>query len=234
MNDPRQLYAAASLLFLGGAAFIWSRRAAAATDAGTVADAGADLGIESLGNPFDGLQGIADYFTEGITDMVNQVTPNQAAATNPQRLSAAGLVMLQKIESFSATPYKDDYAGTPEVEFSIGYGHQIKPGEVFTRITKEEGVQLLAVDVQSREAVVLRAVRVPINQAQFDALVIFAYNVGESAFLKSTLLRKLNAGDAAGAAAEFNRWIYSGGKVSASLQDRAVKQAALFQSGVYA
>lgn len=52
------------------------------------------------------------------------------------------------------------------------------------------------------------------------ALGSFVYNVGQGAFTKSTLLRKLNAGDVPGACAELKRWVYAGGKVLAGLVKR--------------
>ena len=52
----------------------------------------------------------------------------------------------------------------------------------------------------------LASVRVPLEQHQYDALFSFAFNVGGSAFLSSTLLKLINAGDMQGAAAQFDRW----------------------------
>lgn len=60
--------------------------------------------------------------------------------------------------------------------------------------------------------VVRKYVTVPLSQGEFDALVDFTYNLGEGNFRKSTLLKKLNAGDYAGAANEFDKWVYTNGK----------------------
>lgn len=51
-----------------------------------------------------------------------------------------------------------------------------------------------------------RLVRLPVNNHQFGGLLVFAFNAGLGALGQSTLLRKLNAGDVAGAAEEFLRW----------------------------
>ena len=72
----------------------------------------------------------------------------------------------------------------------------------------------------------------PINQNQFDAFVSFAYNVGCSAFRKSTMLRLFNQGYAPQAAAQFNRWTLGGGKVLAGLVSRRAAERALFASKV--
>ena len=49
--------------------------------------------------------------------------------------------------------------------------------------------------VRNYEAAVYRYVQVTLIQNQFDTLVSFAYNLGNAALQKSTLLPKLNAGD---------------------------------------
>src|SRR5690606_6833672 len=74
-----------------------------------------------------------------------------------------------------------------------------------------------------------RLVKVPLKQHQFDALVSFAYNAGIGNLRSSTLLRKLNARDFAGAALEFHRWNRSNGKVLPGLVRRRAAEALLFQ-----
>jgi lysozyme len=72
--------------------------------------------------------------------------------------------------------------------------------------TDEQVEAAFAKDLERFERVVNEAVKVPIPQHAFDALVSFAYNVGPTAFKNSTLVRVLNAGDTAGAAKQFDRW----------------------------
>lgn len=80
---------------------------------------------------------------------------------------------------------------------------------------------------------VTRYVQVPINQNQFDALVSFAYNLGVGQLRNSTLLRKLNMKNYAGAAQEFDKWIYADGKVLPGLVKRRKLERSLFeQQGV--
>ena len=73
------------------------------------------------------------------------------------------------------------------------------------------------------------AVKVPLNPNQFGALTSFTYNLGAGNLRSSTLLRKLNAGDYAGAAAEFARWNKAGGKVLKGLTRRRAAERALFE-----
>jgi hypothetical protein len=73
-----------------------------------------------------------------------------------------------------------------------------------------------------------RLVTVPLTQNQFDALVSFTYNLGEGALAESGLLRKLNAGDYAGAAPEFAKWVRAGGVILPGLVRRRAAEADLF------
>ena len=145
-------------------------------------------------------------------------------------VSVGGLAALKRREGFRATAYRDE-AGL----FTIGYGHKVKPGESFGALTEPEAEALLLADVGAAEAMIARYVTVPLTPGQHDALVSFLFNVDSDdngAFRDSTLLAKLNAGDAAGAAAEFARWRYvtvDGKKiVSAGLQTRRAGEAEQF------
>jgi hypothetical protein len=66
------------------------------------------------------------------------------------------------------------------------------------------------------------------TQNQFDALVSFAYNLGEGNLSSSTLRKLHNAGNHAGAKAEFGKWINAGGKPLAGLAKRRAVEAALY------
>jgi lysozyme len=57
-----------------------------------------------------------------------------------------------------------------------------------------------------------KLVHFSLTQQQFDALVDLTFNAGAGSFDHSTLLKLVNAGDYAGAAAQFGDWIYAGGK----------------------
>jgi lysozyme len=70
---------------------------------------------------------------------------------------------------------------------------------------------------------------VSLNQGQYDALVDFTYNLGPAALQGSTLLRKLNAGDYAGAAAEFPKWCHAGRAVLPGLVTRRARERAMFE-----
>jgi len=75
------------------------------------------------------------------------------------------------------------------------------------RITKQEAEGFLRLDVKDSEAAVKNLVTVPLTQNQFDSLVSFVFNLGQGAFAKSTLLRKLNSGDYSAVPAQLMRSI---------------------------
>ncbi|ALD90784.1 Lysozyme [Cupriavidus gilardii CR3] len=97
-------------------------------------------------------------------------------------------------------------------------------GQVYTR---EQCDDLLAKDLLEANAGVNSCVRVPLSEGQRIALVSFAYNVGRGQFCRSTLVRKLNAGDYVGACNELPRWIYAKGVKLPGLVNRREQERAL-------
>lgn len=97
-------------------------------------------------------------------------------------------------------------------------------------ITEADAVKYLKEDVQTAEDTVRRlvATSVPLTQNQFDALVSFVFNIGETQFASSTMLTKLKASDYAGAAEEFDRWKFAAGVVSNGLVNRRAKEKLFF------
>ena len=138
------------------------------------------------------------------------------------------LELIRRFEGFRGTPYKCP-AGVP----TIGYGStRYANGAVVTLqdapITQAQADHIMKATLTEYEDAVRRYAQVPINQNQFDSLVDFAYNVGAKALLKSTLLRKLNAGDTTGASAEFAKWVKGGGVTLPGLVTRREAERVLF------
>ena len=141
------------------------------------------------------------------------------------KTSAEGIAFIQHWEGTLLTAYRDS-GGV----WTIGTGHTGPEVRRGLTITAEQARQLLVADVAEAESAVA-AVRVPLSQAQFDALVSFAFNVGNDAFGGSTLLRKLNAGDYAAVPAQLNRWVYDNGKVVRGLVDRRKAEGDMWRFG---
>lgn len=143
------------------------------------------------------------------------------------QISDAGIRAIQDFEGFSPDRYADS-AGLP----TIGYGHLIRPHEqIPERISQAYATGLLRQDLNVAEACVNRLVQVDLTQAQYDALVSFTFNLGCGALSKSTLLKRLNAGDYHGAAREFLKWVYAGGRKIEGLVNRRVAERAMFMGG---
>src|SRR3954471_7900330 len=117
--------------------------------------------------------------------------------------------------------------------WTIGVGHTSSgcgPGE---SCTVAEAEQWLLEDLAWVEACLAGAVGVPLTQIQYDSLCSFVFNVGGTAFEDSTMLKKLNASDYDGAAAEFPRWVYDNGVVVQGLVNRRLAEQNLFLTGDY-
>ncbi|ENR4992181.1 lysozyme [Enterobacter roggenkampii] len=143
--------------------------------------------------------------------------------------SDKGIALIKKFEGCKLTAYQDSVGVC-----TIGYGWTQpvdgKPIRVGMTIKQETAERLLKTGLVSYESDVSRLVKVGLTQGQFDALVSFTYNLGARALSTSTLLRKLNAGDYAGAADEFLLWNKAGGKVLNGLTRRREAERALFLS----
>lgn len=133
---------------------------------------------------------------------------------------------IERIEGFRAKAYRD----TGGV-LTIGYGHKVLPSETYLRtvvITREEGERLLRKDVKKAVEAVNDNVRVLLKQEQFDALVSFVFNVGETAFRRSTLLRKLNDNHCCAVPDEMRRWVRDDGWVVQGLVNRRNAEIAVY------
>lgn len=147
------------------------------------------------------------------------------------KTSEKGISLIKNFEGLRLKPYICS-AG----KNTIYYGHVILPGEKF-KGTEEEAEAVLKADLAKFEAGVMRLVKVPLEQYQFDALVSFAFNVGldEDVDTKaeglgdSTLLKKLNAGDYTGAGQEFLKWVYANGQPLAGLKRRRSLESQMFR-----
>ena len=145
------------------------------------------------------------------------------------QISDKGIALIKQFEGCKLTAYQDSVG-----VWTIGYGWTQpvdgKPIRAGMTIKQETADRLLKTGLVSYESDVSRLVKVGLTQGQFDALVSFTYNLGARSLSTSTLMRKLNASDYAGAADEFLRWNKAGGKVLNGLTRRREAERALFLS----
>ena len=144
--------------------------------------------------------------------------------TAPTRISDEGLALIKRFEGFSADVYV--CSGGKK---TVGYGHVILESEKITiPLPKDEAEELLREDCRIAEAAVLRQIRVPLSQNQFDALTSWVFNLGEGSLQASTLRRVINRGSHSEAPREIRRWVYAGGRKLAGLARRREAEAALY------
>lgn len=114
-------------------------------------------------------------------------------------------------------------AGVPTI------GHGLTEGvRLGMRMTADEAETALRKEIAKHEAAVSRLVTVEISQNEFDAMTSLSYNIGAGALERSSVLKRLNRGDRAGAAQAFSMWNKGGGKVLPGLVSRRAREAALF------
>ena len=196
-----------------------------------------DLIRRALGRPFrqsevetiDAVLDEADDFA--LQDSVRGVPHYKRT----QAVSPAGIALIKRFEGCAkqrrdgrVEAYPDP--GTGGDPWTIGWGATgpgIGPGTVWTQ---EACDARLEADLERYAREVAKALGdAPASQPQFDALVSFHYNTG--AIAKATLTRRHKAGDFAGAAREFDRWCYAGGRVMKGLVRRRAAEAALYRAG---
>ena len=121
-------------------------------------------------------------------------------------------------EGVRTVAYRDP-VGIPTICF--GETKAVKLGD---RLTIDQCKDMLAARVEEFGAGVDRCVTSVLPPTRKAALVSFSYNVGINAFCGSTLVKKLNAGDVAGACNELNRWTRAGGIVLPGLVKRRAEE----------
>ena len=129
-------------------------------------------------------------------------------------LSAAALVSIATWEGYVGQAYQD-IVGV----WTIGFGttENVRQGQTLDPV---KALQRKLEDMQKFEGAIKTCVKVPLHDHEYSAYISLAYNIGSNAFCNSTLVRKLNASDYAGACKEILRWNKAGGKVVRGLTNR--------------
>lgn len=134
----------------------------------------------------------------------------------------------------------------PALLWTVGVGHVIDPNHAkvpladrkqlpipagWDRVLSNDEIDdILRKDLARFEAGVLRLIKVPLTQGQFDALVSFSFNVGLGNLQNSTLRMKVNREDFEGAAEQFLVWTKAGGRVLPGLVKRRTHEKEMFES----
>jgi lysozyme len=157
------------------------------------------------------------------------------------KVSQKCIEQIKKDEGVRNKPYQ-----CPALLWTVGVGHVIDPNHAkvpmadrkalpipagWDRVlTSSEIDDILRTDLNRFEAGVLRLIKVPLTQGQFDALVSFSFNVGLGNLQNSTLRMKVNRGEYEAAAEQFLVWTKAGGKVLPGLVKRRTHEKEMFES----
>lgn len=157
------------------------------------------------------------------------------------RVSSKCIQQIKQDEGVRSKPYQ-----CPALLWTVGVGHVIDPNHArvpmadrkalpippgWDRVLSADEIdEILRKDLARFEAGVLRLIKVPLTQGQFDALVSFSFNVGLGNLQNSTLRMKVNRGEYDSAAEQFLVWTKAGGKVLPGLVKRRTHEKEMFES----
>jgi len=133
--------------------------------------------------------------------------------------SAVALVALVAHEGYKDKAYIPIPGDVPTIGFGTTEG--VKLGD---RIDPVKALERALADMQKFEGAIKECVKVPLKQTEYEAYLSLSYNIGSRAFCNSTLVKKLNQFDYAGACKEILRWDRAGGKVIRGLTVRRQKE----------
>lgn len=186
-------------------------------------------------------QVLPDPSPDTVGDLPEPVKSKQKVISNVDlRVDDDGITLLEEFEGRESFAY-EDVAGY----LTIGIGHkltkeelksgkiQINGEEVDWRkgLNERQMDRLAAQDMAVAAQTVRDAVKVPLEQGQFNALVSFAYNIGSQAFKNAGAIKALNAGDMEEFSRRHSLWINSGGKPIEGLKKRRAMERMLFTQG---
>jgi len=165
------------------------------------------------------------------------------------KLSAKGLALLKEYEQFRKMPY-DDQTGKTVTEYcrgaTVGYGFLLSKRTFLqykNGITLAEATSFLAIKLNDFEKIVKQAIKVNLSQNEYDALVIFCYNIGQgskgndhikpSGFLGSTVVKIINGEVNGDIDAAWMSWNQSQGRINKGVISRRKTELRVYHDSVY-
>jgi GH24 family phage-related lysozyme (muramidase) len=202
---------------------------------------------------FEIVERVALMIRQGILFLFDNHDPlrmQKSEAAPPPATSAAGLNLssdakdlLKGVESLRLKPYDDQTDGdiTAWVQgATVGYGHLITKSEWDTYkggLNQQGADALFDQDLGPTVATVNKAIRVSVKQCQFDALAIFAFNIGREAFSGSSVVKLVNDPNAIthydDLESAWMAWDKSQGKVMTGLKNRRQCEWNIYSKGIY-
>ena len=127
-------------------------------------------------------------------------------------LSAGGLLALVLHEGYTDKAVRPLPGDVPTIGFGTTAHDDGRPVQMGDTITPPVALARAYRDVQRFEGAIKQCITLPLYQHEYDVYLGFAYNVGTSAFCRSTMVRMINAGQYEAACAQFDRWTFFQGK----------------------
>lgn len=140
---------------------------------------------------------------------------------------ALAVPVIQHFEGLRQTGYGDVVGVATSC-----FGHTGPDAVVGRRYSMAECEGQLARDLERTSDGIADCIKVPVPANSYAAFVSFAFNVGPAAFCRSTVVKRLNAGDLRGACAGLSAWVYAGGKKWPGLVRRRAAERALCEEGL--
>lgn len=169
-----------------------------------------------------------------IVPLESARTPDGAQAAAPPRvqgisigakhIDGAGLLLIERFEGFSSTPYWDAYGHV----WTRGFGETEGIHSYSPSISRAQGGTHLKLLVESRYEWALRQLGTALNQNQWNALTSFVWNLGAGIFQGTTIGAELRSRNFRGAAQSMLAYVHAGGQVLAGLVTRRRLEVALF------
>ena len=132
-------------------------------------------------------------------------------------------------EGVSLVTY-DDPVGVP----TVCAGETDKDVVMREQFTRDECMALLGASLLQHAQDISLCVFHPVKPHEAAAIISWTYNVGAAAACKSTLIRKLNAGEPPAVwCAELHKWKYAGGRVMNGLVKRRQKEFNMCTTGAW-
>jgi lysozyme len=185
-------------------------------------------------NILDIIKGLIQLFTKKTQDTV-EVIPQVVQAVAPvqsskMQISKRGLLELADREGLALTPYYDS-VGVKTVGIGLTRSDikDLASWPWDKSITVKEAVDMYKKHVQPYADAVVKALKVPVTQPQFDALVSITYNIGIGGMQGSTFMKRINAKDSMNSIVNaILMW-----NKPKEIQGRRQKEAELFAKGKY-
>ena len=173
-----------------------------------------------------------DVSVDGIWGPASRAATSEAlrGAAGASDIDPRAVALVKEFESFQPDAYQD-----PVGVWTIGYGTTAAAGvgiapKAGMMITEAEAEEYLRRGLDKFAALIRPKITRPTTPAEFGAMLSLAYNIGPTAFARSSVLRWFNAGDKDEAADAFRLWNRAGGRVLKGLVRRREAERDLFLS----